>query len=138
MFRRTFFLHEPDSLPLQVTTPNAEVVLEPDVHVGDVLLEAGTEVFDVLPLVIPPLGNPAPEEVQAELQAASDNFCPRRSEHTNKGVPPLRYTAASPTNLILTHSPLNLLHCYSAVLRSPLAANFPRSHKEAMARPEAA
>lgn len=50
----------------------------------------------------------------------------------------MQYTVASLTNLILTHSPLNLLHCFLAILQSPIFANFPRTHKEAMARLEAA
>lgn len=80
---------ETGPFPLLVVEPDADVILEREVHdARDVLWEVGMEVLRVLPLVIPPLGNLTLEEVQVELQAASNNFCPRQSKRTNKGVPP--------------------------------------------------
>lgn len=133
-----------NSLPvspcLLVVSPPLPVV--PPVTVGafgleDHTLEVLPKVLAPMPSITPPLGNPALDEIQADLQEAFDNFVPRRFQRTKKGVPPLRYTAASATNLVLTHTPLSLLRCFLSILWAPIVTNYPHSHKEAMARPEA-
>lgn len=132
----------PTSLPLPRVAPTPSLTLEgPNTVEGSELednrVDVRPEVLEIVPSIIPPLGNPAPDEVYADLQAASEEVRPRRFERTNKGVPPLRYTAASPTNLVLTHTLLMLLRCFLSVLRAPIETNYPYSHKEAMARLEA-
>lgn len=62
------------ALPCPMVVPPMDPELEHDpanVH---------TEMLDIMPSIIPPLGNPAPNEVHVDLQATSEDFRPRRFE----------------------------------------------------------
>lgn len=104
-------------------------------------IDAIPERESAFPVMSPPLGVISEAELTSDMEAELADTHPilRRSSRSNKGRPPTHFSSDhSATYAFLAHVPTRLLYSYSAALYSSHNAEVPRTHKEAMSRPDAA
>jgi hypothetical protein len=94
----------------------------------------------------PSLGKQDEEDLQADVEAAKEiqQLEPplRRSTRSTRNVSPVRFTNASlqsytKARTLLAHLPSTLVYCFSTALYGHHLEEGPRTHKEAISKPNA-